>query len=171
MEGIICFKKAVPWDLSPSLPIRTCMHRPGGCPPHWRRRSKAPKEWKVNSHQAAGQRPVLWGWNAAVYSHTPPDSATAYWFLLPGSECTIIQQILILQASWRGQASQHSLEFCCGRVPRIWLASGASLHNASSHLLAGTMCKCSTTEAKPGSSPPTNKTRYGTILGKEENRQ
>ena len=86
----------------------------------------------------------------------------------------IIQQILILQASWRGETSQHSLEFCCGRVPRIWLASGASLHNVRSHLLAGNMCKCWITEAKPWSSPPTNKTPikwYGTILGKEENRQ
>lgn len=83
MEGGICFKEAVPWDLSPSLPIRTCIQRRGGCPPCWRRRPKAPKDWKVNSRQAAGQRPVPWGWNAAVYSHTPPDSATVLLVFAP----------------------------------------------------------------------------------------
>lgn len=170
MEGGICFKEAVPWDLSPSLPIRTCIHRPGGCPLRWRRRPKAPKEWKVNSRQAAGQRPVPWGWNVAVYSYTPRDSATVLLVFAPWVRVYYYpintnptgklkrsdipaQPGVLLWQSPKDLAHFWSISSRCEISPPHW-----------EHV------KCWTTEVKPGSSPPTNKTQYGTILGKE-NRQ
>lgn len=151
------------------LPIGTCRRRPGGCPSPLRRRPMALQEGNVNSHQAAGRRPAPRG-RIQLFTHTPLQFQwLSYLLLLPGSGCTIIQQTLILQESWRGQTPQCIAGICCGSAPRIWLASSASLHNVRFYLLAGNMYKCWTAEAKPWSSPPTNKTWYHS--GQKENRQ
>lgn len=82
----------------------------------------------------------------------------SYLLLLPGSGCTIIQQTLILQESWRGQILQHSWGICCHSTPRIWLASVRFLTMWDFTSCGSSYWGWTTGEAKSWNSPPTDKT-------------
>lgn len=82
----------------------------------------------------------------------------SYLLLLPGSECTIIQQTWILQESRRGLMCSPGQGEVLEQHPEDLACFCMAFHSVGTPLPAGSMSQASTTPSESWSSPPVNKT-------------